>query len=617
MYQIQLVIIISVMFGQIQMYSLDYFDCTSPKITAKFSAKHTCNPPKIDKANETKQFELLQKIEFQETEGFSCQLEKSSFTMYCGSFSHNKFEKVPQIQVGQNVEPALCRSWFRNKKFKAADGTLFDLKVPGITYIENVDVGELVAQGNVYCKGLSLKVNGNVLDNTIVLSQYKITIQKQKYKMKLGSKVEVTSNHLLLPRECRSKQGSCTVAQATYIWLPTLPRCSLEKLTTLHATQEGSFIVDKHAKLVIKLLSVIPAPSGCRSIPIYQTPLKNIFVAEASDYRWPQFENSEIFLPAMVRSMSEYVLWESEKNVREMFKNSQESLCKAQNEINTPRYLHIRDNIFATRRADVIYTFSCTKEIGTLVDTKRCFSDLTLKGHGKHSSELVYVDAETRIRKQSSAPASCNKAFQMEVQSREGPYVKVNPGVVKTTTPPQQPIEAISEFKHEEIANLAGDSGLYSNEEVEIHANHIMEEEFAQALSKTISYGVLVHGGQIQDDNKYGYDLTRLSPLEVVNELDILKKLDKFITKFGGYLSLIVIILEGFKLCTSLAMVTYSLAMEGVLGAKAILIGLCCNKYVSTQNRLERARRRRLRNAQSEDVELKDLRDQEEQMEVD
>ena len=103
----------------------------------------------------------------------------------------------------------------------------------------------------------------------------------------------------------------------------------------------------------------------------------------------------------------------------------------------------------------------------------------------------------------------------------------------------------------------------------------------------------------------------------VVNELDILKKLDKFITKFGGYLSLIVIILEGFKLCTSLAMVTYSLAMEGVLGAKAILIGLCCNKYVSTQNRLERARRRRLRNAQSEDVELKDLRDQEEQMEVD
>ena len=616
MYHIQLVVI-SVMFGQILMYSLDYYDCSRPKITAKYSAQHTCAPTKIDKANNTKQFELLQRIEYQETEGFSCQLEKSSFTMYCGSFSHNKFEKVPQIQVGQNVEPAMCRSWYRNKKFKAADGTLFDLKVPGITYIENVDVGELVAKSNGYCKGLSLKVDGNVLENTIVLSQYKITIQKQKYKMKLGSKVEVTSNHLLLPRECRSKQGSCTVAQATYIWLPTLPRCSLEKLATLHATQENSFIIDKHQKLVIKLLSIVPAPSGCRNIPIYQTPLKNIFIAESTDYHWPQFSTSEIYIPAMVRSMSEYVLYESEKNVQKMFRSSQENLCKAQNEVNTPRYLHIRDNIFATRRADVIYTFSCTKEVGTLVDTKRCYADLTLKGHGKSGSELVYVDAETRIRRQSSSPASCDRAFQMEVKTREGPYVKVNPGIVKTVTPPQEPIEAISEFKHEQIATLAGDTGLYSNDEIEIHATHIMEEEYAQALSQTIAYGVLVHGGQIQDDNQYGYDLSRLSPLQVVNELDLLKKLDHFITKFGGYLSLIVIIMEGFKLCTSLAMVAYSLAMEGVLGAKAILLGLCCNKYVSTQNRLERARRRRIRHAQSDDVELKDLRDREEQMEVD
>ena len=182
MYQIQLVSKISVMvclLGYVQLYSLDYFDCTSPKITAKYSAKHTCNAPKIiDKTNQTKQYELLQKIQYTETDGFSCTVEKSTFTMYCGAYSHQKFEKVPQIQVGQTVEVAQCRSWFRTKKFKSADGSSHDLNVPGITVIENIDVGEVVAQGNVYCKGLSLKVNGQVLDNTIVLAQYRVTIKK-------------------------------------------------------------------------------------------------------------------------------------------------------------------------------------------------------------------------------------------------------------------------------------------------------------------------------------------------------------------------------------------------------------------------------------------------------
>ena len=201
------------------------------------------------------------------------------------------------------------------------------------------------------------------------------------------------------------------------------------------------------------------------------------------------------------------------------------------------------------------------------------------------------------------------------VKTREGPFVKVNPGVIKTATPPQQPIQEISDFKHEEIANVKGDSGLYTNDEVEIHSNHIQEEEFADALSRTISYGVLVHEGTIQDDNKYGFDLSRLSPLDIVNEVNLLNKLDNFIKKFGGYIALVVIILEAFKLCTSLAMIMYSLAVEGALGAKAIFLGLFCGKYVTTQNRLEKARRRRMRNVQS-DVEMKDLREHE-QMEVD
>ena len=88
---------------------------------------------------------------------------------------------------------------------------------------------------------------------------------------------------------------------------------------------------------------------------------------------------------------------------------------------------------------------------------------------------------------------------------------------------------------------------------------------------------------------------------------------------FGSYISLLVLILEGGKICVSIAMIVYSMTVDGVLGARAICVSLFCGKYVSTQNRLEKAKRRRLRNAQSmdQDVEMKNLRSNDESMDVD
>ena len=292
--------------------------------------------------------------------------------------------------------------------------------------------------------------------------------------------------------------------------------------------------------------------------------------------------------------MAEYTLWMSEKNVRKMFKDNQEAICKSEMGVNTPRYIPIRDNVFASRRADSIYTF-------TLVNPGRCFVDLVLKelSHGGQHGENIYVDPITRIRKKSSSPATCNKNFAMEVKTLQGPFVRITPEIIKTTTPVHQPIAEIREFKHEDIANAAGDTGLYTNEEVQINTDHLHEEEFSEALSRTISYGVLVHQGQIQDDASYGFDISRLSPLQIANEINLLEKLDNWLKRFGSYISLLVLILEGGKICVSIAMVMYSMAIDGVLGARAICLSLFCGKYVSTQNRLEKARRRRIRNAQS------------------
>ena len=57
------------MLGYTQSYTVQYFDCTKPSITARYSATHTCNQPEITaKPNKTKKYELLQQIQYTETE---------------------------------------------------------------------------------------------------------------------------------------------------------------------------------------------------------------------------------------------------------------------------------------------------------------------------------------------------------------------------------------------------------------------------------------------------------------------------------------------------------------------------------------------------------------------
>ena len=136
--------------------------------------------------------------------------------------------------------------------------------------------------------------------------------------MKVGSRGEVTASHLTLPKACRPKLGSCILDTNMYIWQPELPRCQLELLQTMETEQDEQYLIDHHSKLIIKLLALVPTPPGCHNNRIFYTPYKDIFVSPHNSYSWPSYAESGIYLPAMIRAMSDYTMWQSEKAVRKM-----------------------------------------------------------------------------------------------------------------------------------------------------------------------------------------------------------------------------------------------------------------------------------------------------------
>ena len=75
--------------------------------------------------------------------------------------------------------------------------------------------------------------------------------------------------------------------------------------TAADASRTGDYIVDHHSKLLIKLLGEVPSPKGCLAPSVFKTVYKDIFVAKSSSYKWPEYELSEIYLPAFVRSLAD------------------------------------------------------------------------------------------------------------------------------------------------------------------------------------------------------------------------------------------------------------------------------------------------------------------------
>ena len=315
-----------------------------------------------------------------------------------------------------------------------------------------------------------------------------------------------------------------------------------------------------------------------------------------------------VYLPAFVRSLADYTLYESERNLRRAILKGKADLCASNLQDSSTKYHRLDGDTFATRRGDTIITFPCQPEIGTVHTAKRCYTDIPLidANHQGGTGKVIYIDPISRVKKAISAPTKCSQAFPLEILTEQQVYISLTPAIVRLI-PPSRKKSDIGTFHHEDLASVAGDTGLYSNIEVSSHLEHIREQEFTDSVTRTIAYGVMSNTEAYDTDPAFNYNLERLTPEAVLKELDLLGKLDKWLQHYGAYVFLLVLILETTKCIITISMITYSAVKDGIHGARAICYGLCCSQLVSTTKQLERAKRRRMRSSAQETTEMKCL----------
>ena len=548
-------------------YNLKFYDCTTAKLIHRYPIQSACSKQPMEKSS-AYHYDLLQKIDYSETTGWSCEIKRSEFYYYCGVYGHSKVLETPKIEIAIAVSPEECRKFINSKKYRTTDGESHVLTVPGETIFSLNEKGVIHEKGTVSCEGEKVKMNNEIIDRVVILAQIRIVLRKELYKLTSSKPVEVISRHLKLPKTCRPKLSSCSTGATTYIWTPTLQRCSLQKIQSLKVEIEGNYLVDHINKVILKKLGAVPSPNGCPTAQLHATPYEELFVAPTG-LKFPDFDATAIHTEIYIRGMSDYALYAAEKKLAAALQENKIALCAQSLDINDKRHHHLRDNVFAQRRGDILFVYKCKARTGKIKAAKRCYQDIPIDG-----PEDLFVDPVTKISKTISAPANCNPRFPLQLLTQEGTWIKITPQFVRIDAPEAKPIENLK-FSHESLEN----GGIYLETEWKDWRATIEEQSYQDAIISTLTYGNQVNQGLINDP-QYNYDLNILNPLDVAEEeMNVFRKIDKWILQYGAYLSLAVLLLEGIKLIMTIVMLFYSFAIAGFAGLVHIGQALFCSQW--------------------------------------
>ena len=201
---------------------MKYSDCSNPSNIERLSIYTVCNQVD-DSVKETEEYTILQKMRNKVMKGHKCQVKRSKWMLYCGAFSHEKMIEIPQIEINQDISISQCEDMISTNTFISEFGTthgvalneetVFSVNERGVTHTES--------NGKVWCQGQQIKIGDTVIDDVLVLSQYRITLEKEEFlthSQPQGLRqVEALNDHVKLPKKCTADRHGCKTSSWTYI----------------------------------------------------------------------------------------------------------------------------------------------------------------------------------------------------------------------------------------------------------------------------------------------------------------------------------------------------------------------------------------------------------------
>ena len=273
-------LVITSIFSLATAYNIAYYDCGDITGLTTYQINGSCKHAQWNDHDRT-EFSILQKRDRQRMMGYSCKVTRSTITEYCGSFSHNKLAEAPQVEVNYPISPMACIEMAESHVFVTPNGERRNINTEAEYVIHEEDLGTInVVDNQVQCRGQSKRfANGQIVDEILQVSQFKILVTKERYIVDKG-RIEVVDERLRLPRQCELKNHGCATADKMYVWLPPEEQCPLEKARTVEMTEMDGYLVDANNKILLKKGHLTPSPVGCPTAEVYATEYPNIYLTQ-------------------------------------------------------------------------------------------------------------------------------------------------------------------------------------------------------------------------------------------------------------------------------------------------------------------------------------------------
>ena len=564
----------------VETYTIRYNDCTKPNKVTEYRTDSNCkNIPAVNQ--EKKEIQILQEITDEKLKGYSCSIVTSRFTYYCGSFSHIKLAKVPEIEVNEDITPLKCHDLVNSRKFRTRDGMSHPLTMNTEVLIKSVELGEVKDANNaVSCKGQTVNIGGELIDDILIITQTKVVIQEEDFIL-TGRNIEAVDDHLIL--ECSPSSGGCRSNRKTYIWGKAKSDCPLKLIRQTTMEVVGEYLIDRKEGVVIKKLAAKASPPGCPNGLLFTTEYSHVFITEDVDQRYPVL-GEEMSLPVYIKSKDDFLLYYLEEKIQQWGDQMGRNMCENKHTLRSEegKVVRISTNNFSYQSGEVTYIFNCAIKEDQIASLPKCYTDIPIKSGG-------FVTPNSRIFKRYSKEMECNKHFPLKVHGVQS-WVELTPEPKTIKTPNKMPLT-----KNEEITHLEVSGGIYTEAEVRAWEMHLEQSGYHNQILHQITQGVCLNEGLCMErdhrEDTMGYDLNLLR--KPLGKLFWFQELQDKIKAHTGVLCLCVLCIEAFKLIASLTAILLATTREGIAGLTALLWSCLCPLHSNWTRMRRRAERRR------------------------
>ena len=577
LHKVIVVLVVLELTRTVSSYTVQYYDCNEVNRTTTFKVLGTCmGEPEIK--TKTSTYTILQKKSVQVLQGWSCKATRSSFTDYCGAYGHSKHIRPPEIERSYVMSVTSCWDLVTTGVFTTPEGLRRKIEIGsenifGVEELGTINIGD----DSVSCQGQPLRVKDHIINDVLVISQWRVTVVKQKYKTK-GDIVEATGDHLRLPEQrCSLDKLGCQVHDETYVWNHP-SRCPMEEVRTAELTEENGYLVNHKLKIILKIGQLMPTINRCPSTSVFATEYDNLFLTPITDVpqanNWPKMTD-DLDMADYIKARDDYTLYSAEQKIRKSFHSAEQKMCTTNiQDDNEALQLTEEKGIFYKRNGDVIERFSCIEKTGEVESASpNCYRDIPLANGGG------FVKTSNRLYTRHSAPVPCNTHYGLKIRTNEQQWIELNPDLRRINEPMEAPLHT-HPMEHEDLSS----GGIFTDSELVAWRSHLELGDIHDAIARTITYSLCQENGDCPASPDMPRTNIQLLP-SLRNQLDkqitggFFARVDDFIQNTGSYVAFIVIIIESIKFANFIVAVSITMATQGITGAKALAWLLCCHDH--------------------------------------